>query len=378
MHVMHVIDSLALGGAERMLVEIANQTATDGLPVSVCITRTDSTLSKTLKQTIPFFALGRQKRWDWKAMKTFCSIVRNCKVDLLHIHGRTTLSFVCLLRTLRLINTPIIFLDHYGIELDHSIPLWFKYMGKYCIDQYVGVSDKLGKWATTTGIALEKVRVISNGLYIKSILDIVPINIKKKLDIANDVLIGVTVGGWRKEKGLDVLIQAVNQVKLHHSFKMIVLGGARNENYFNECRYLISSLNLNDFFIFLGERHDLISLIKGVDFAIISSLSESGPLTLIEYMACGLPLVSTKVGEISKQASLLGLTEFVTPGDPRGLAEAMDRLLSLSELERRARGQRGLDVCLEHFDIRQKMCQWYHLYEKVVSGKHTHEALNHL
>lgn len=39
MRILHVIDSLALGGAERMLVDIANASVSDGHTVSVCVTR---------------------------------------------------------------------------------------------------------------------------------------------------------------------------------------------------------------------------------------------------------------------------------------------------------------------------------------------------
>jgi hypothetical protein len=47
---MHVIDSLAVGGAERMLVEIANASATHGHCVSVCVTRDGRDLAPELRQ----------------------------------------------------------------------------------------------------------------------------------------------------------------------------------------------------------------------------------------------------------------------------------------------------------------------------------------
>src|SRR5262245_34387667 len=114
MHVMHVIDSLCLGGAERMLVDIANATAADGHRVSACITRDGRDLANELRPDVPLWVLARQKRFDWTALKQFASIIQEQKVDLLHAHGRSTFSFAATVRTFGLIRTPILLHDHYG------------------------------------------------------------------------------------------------------------------------------------------------------------------------------------------------------------------------------------------------------------------------
>ena len=367
---MHVIDSLAVGGAERMLVEIANQTAADGWPVSVCVTRSDCTLGKALATDIPLFVLGRRRRWDWEAMKKFGSLIEGQRVDLLHVHGRTSLSFVSIVRLLRLINVPIVFLDHYGgIEIDPCVPLNFRWLGKYYLSHYVGVYEKLKDWAKASGIASDKITVIENALDLKPVMQVPPLNSRKELGLADNTFLGITVGGWRREKGLDVLIEAVALSSFRGQLKILVVGGVRDQGYVQECRRAIESRGLGDTFSFLGERTDVISLIKGADFAVMPSRSESGPLSLIEYMACALPVVSTKVGAISRQASWFGVPGFVPPDDAGALAQALDRLLSLSKDERLARGRRGLEICLEHFDIRGKMPLWYKVYEKVASEK---------
>jgi glycosyltransferase involved in cell wall biosynthesis len=370
MHIMHVIDSLAVGGAERMVVEIANRTAADGWPVSVCITRSDCTLGKVLAKGIPLFVLGRRRRWDWGAMNKFGALIKEQRVEVLQVHGRFTLSFLSIVWLLGLIRVPTVFLDHHGeVEIDTSIPFWFKWLGKHSFSQYVGVSEKLGDWARTVGIAPDKILVIENGLDLHSITQVDPVDLRKEYGIAPDTLIGIAVGGWRREKGLDVLIEAVCRSSFRDRFKILVVGGVRDQGYVQECRNLIDAHGLGDTFLFLGQRTDVISLLKGADFAIMASRFESGPLSLIEYLACALPVVSTEVGAIARQASRLGLPDFVPPDDAGALAQALDRLLSLSKDERLARGRQGLEICLEHFDIRGKMPLWYKVYEEAASKK---------
>src|SRR2546423_11985880 len=108
LHIMHVCDTLGLGGAERMLVDIANATAADGNRASVCITRSNLTLAKTLRPDIPCFALERERRWDdLAAMRRMGQFVTRNGVDLIHCHGRTSFGFAAVARKLRLFRKPI-------------------------------------------------------------------------------------------------------------------------------------------------------------------------------------------------------------------------------------------------------------------------------
>jgi glycosyltransferase involved in cell wall biosynthesis len=366
MHIMHVIDSLAVGGAERMLVEIANQTAADGHQVSVCVTRSQCTLAGSLRHEIALTTLNRRRRFEWAAMKNFSRLVKDHKVEVLHAHSRSTLAFLSFNRTLGLINLPIIFHDHYGIEIDPSIPLWFRLWAKHCLHHYVGVSSKLATWAEAAGIPKERISVIENALELTPFCQASPLDLRREFDIYGDVLVGIVACGIRYEKGVDLLLEAISQCSCRHSIKIMVAGGERDRVYSQACREQSAALGIQGTIKFIGERLDFANLIKGADFALIPSRSESGPLVLIEYMAAGLPFVATRVGAIAHRVEELGIPEFVAPGDALSLAKALDRLVSLSPNDRRARAQSGQEVALGSFDIRQKMPQWYKIYAAAI------------
>jgi hypothetical protein len=151
-HVMHLNESLRLGGVERILVDLANATSADGHKVSACILRDGRDLANELRPEIQLWVLARKKHFDRVAMKQFGSIVKEQKVDLLHVHGRSTFAFAALVRTLGFITTPILLHDHYGqIETDASVPLWFRLWGHRHVDRYVGVYGKLADWAVGGG-----------------------------------------------------------------------------------------------------------------------------------------------------------------------------------------------------------------------------------
>lgn len=370
MHVMHVIDGLAIGGAERMLVDIANQTSIDDIGVSVCVTRSDRTLARELRGGIPIAALDRASTFDPNGFKRFAALLRMRKVDLFHAHGFSTFAFLAVAKLLGLARAPIILHDHYGnIEFDRPVPPWFQVWGKAQLERYVGVYRKLALWAQAAGVPARKIEVIENALDLSRFGTGIRLNIRRELGIPADVAVGVALGNFRFEKGYDVLIEAIAMSACRERMRVVCVGGPRDRAYYDACRARVAALGLDRHVIFLGERADALHILRGADFALLPSRSESGPLALIEYMASGLPFVATRVGAIGQRVAELGVPECVPAGDARSLAHALDCLVALSPSERQARGRLGQAIALRHFDIAKTMPRWYELYSAVLGAR---------
>ncbi|HTJ00123.1 MAG TPA: glycosyltransferase [Dongiaceae bacterium] len=369
MHIMHVIDSLHKGGAERMLVDIANQTVAAGERASVVITRQGADLAGELAADIQITCLDRQQRFDRRANRQFAVLLHEQRPDVLHAHGRSTFAYLALLKTLRQIRVPILLHDHYGkIEMDASVPAWFRWWGRHLISQYVGVCAALGDWARSAGVASEKVAVIGNAINLNRVREATGSDLCKELGLPEAGKVGLVVAGIRPEKGIEPLLEAAAQARKQQPFCLIVAGGNRDEEYGRACRARRDALGLKDIVVFAGERADVPRLIRGVDFAVMPSLSESGPLVLIEFMAGGLPFVATLVGEISRQVARRSLPEFVAPGDVPALAEALARLLALAPNDWQERGERGKVIAREFFDIQTVWPQWRQVYQRMLGA----------
>jgi glycosyltransferase involved in cell wall biosynthesis len=362
--VMHVIDSLALGGAERMAVELANRCAQDGNDVSLCATRRNGPLAALLDSRVHLEVLGRRSRLDLGPMWRHANDCRTRNAELFHVHGRSSFSLMAALCGLRLTRGRLLLHDHTPLKPGDVVPTWFRTWGRHWVGHYVGVSEMHRDWARGAGIADARVSVIPNAIALEPFRAAEPADLRKELGIDMHVPLGIVVGNLRAQKGIDLLIAAMSSTKSPAAAlaTFVIVGRDGDDpDYGALCRR--EAARLGNRVRFLGARNDVPRLLRAADFAVVPSRYESGPLTLIEAMAAGLPVIGTCVGDIGLRAHALGVEGLVPPGDTNGLAAAIDTLLGLSREVRAARGRIAQAVAFEQFDIATVMKRWYDLYK---------------
>lgn len=117
----------------------------------------------------------------------------------------------------------------------------------------------------------------------------------------------------------------------------------------------------------LGLRDDSAALTAALDLATLSSWGEAFPMVIGEAMACGVPCVSTDVGDA---ALLLGETGRVVPRrDPQALARAWDDLLALPPSARQALGRAARQRVADRFSVEQMAGAYARLYEDIIEGR---------
>lgn len=100
----------------------------------------------------------------------------------------------------------------------------------------------------------------------------------------------------------------------------------------------------------LGERADVPALLARADVFVLASRSEGAPISILEAMAAGLPVVASAVGGVAELV-VDGETGLLVPaGEPRALAAALGRLIDDPALRRRL-GEAGRRRVAEHFDL---------------------------
>jgi glycosyltransferase involved in cell wall biosynthesis len=143
-------------------------------------------------------------------------------------------------------------------------------------------------------------------------------------------------------KGLDVFLHAAARLHRHHPELRFAIFGSGPEA--NRLASLAARLGVGEMVEFPGYV-PMSEALERLEIFVVSSYMESGPLTLLEAMAAGVPVVASKVGGV-REIAAEGTALLVPPGDDAALADAIARLLDdarLRQVQARAARERVLN-----------------------------------
>lgn len=176
----------------------------------------------------------------------------------------------------------------------------------------------------------DRISVIPNGIDL-SMFDIPDALINRKrveLGVNDGTKIILYAGRLVKEKGADVLIRAVDFLKASEEgmdWRLFIAGDGPERD---DLAGLCSTLNLGDRVQFLGNRSDVPELMAASDLVVLPSRWEGLPLSLLEAMAAGKPVVACQVGGVS-EVIRDGKEGFLVPPEaPEAFKIAIQKLLN--------------------------------------------------
>src|SRR5690606_304245 len=139
------------------------------------------------------------------------------------------------------------------------------------------------------------------------------------------------VGRLSKEKGLENLIKALKIVVNENLDVGLLIVGEGSER--SRLEKLVSTLNLEEHVYFSGYLSNPLDYMRFIDCLIMASLTEGLPITLLETMWVGTPVVATSVGGIPSVLAEGRYGVLVEPGNINQLAEAITKVLRADDLE---------------------------------------------
>ena len=290
--------------------------------------------------------------------------LRERKIDVLHSHMFRASLFASPIGTL--CGVPVI------IETTHVRETWRKGWFKskfivdravsHLIDRYIAVSEANSRYLIAEkGIPEKKVSVIQNGCSIERVdpSGAHPEGIRESLGFSENDLVLLVMARLEPQKGHRILLQALSLLRAEFpNIRLICLGtGALKD----ELTKIARDLGLENIVRFVGFRSNVGDWLAAVDIGVLPSFYEGLPLTAVETLAAGIPLVATAV-DGTPEVVIDGETgHLVPPGDPAAMAEAIGRLARQPELRRKF-GLAGRYRVLKRFRIQRQVKQTSDLY----------------
>lgn len=234
-------------------------------------------------------------------------------------------------------------------------------------DAILTVSERLREDLIAFRIAPpQRIHVVPLGLPLEPFADLEGVRgaLRRELGCWTDTpLVGI-IGRLVPIKNHDLFLEAARQVAqaLPQARFLIVGDGERRA----ELEALAARLGLGEAVHFTGWRTDLPTLYADLDVVVISSRNEGTPVSLIEAMAAGVPVVSTAVGGVPDLLQEGRLGRLVPPDDATALAEAILAALREGRGERTMQAQRWT---FEHYGAARLVEDMRRLYRTLLAEK---------
>ena len=369
--VVHIVPTLSPGGAERVAVHIVtrlNRQRYETVVVSLS-GRLECDLDRLLEEAgVEVRYLGKTPGFDYRMYSRLHRVLRDSQPDIVHTHIqvlRYALPSMLLLKHASLLHTV-----HNMAE--REVEPRARWIQRYAFNHGVvpvPVAEKVAA-SLTRLYGIQQCHVIPNCIPVDRYA--CPQTPRREWrareGFADRHVLFVCVARFAGQKNHALLLRAFAQGPASNPNAHLVLvgDGELREQLEDQAK----DLGLGSQVRFLGLRTDIPDVLGAMDVFVLSSDWEGNPLSVIEAMASGLPVVSTAVGGVPDLFEIGKEGLIVRPGDVQGLSNSMAYLLENREA-RLSMGMAAARRARENYDVSTMVQAYEELYEDVVNLSHT-------
>lgn len=188
---------------------------------------------------------------------------------------------------------------------------------------------------------------------------------RREVEVPEDVPTIGFVARYVPIKGVDVFLQMAKLLCVSIKNPCFVMVGTGLEPGNTELVVKINALDLGGAVRLLGERGDTERVMNGLDLVVCSSFAESFGLVVAEALACGVPVVASDIDVLRE---MVGDYSTVTIGDCNAFAEKAKELLALSAEERTRVGREGRSRIIENWSADNMLVEYATLYRNLAGA----------
>lgn len=356
--VVHLLYRLDFGGLETLLVDCVNRMPQYRHAI-VCLNgHNPQFAAKISAPGVELHTLDKAPGLGLGAHAKLWKLLRRLRPAILHTYNLSAIEYNL---TAALAGVPIrIHAEHgrdagdpQGLNRKHN--LLRRLMAPF-IDRFIPVSGDLQQWLrNVVGIADDSILLIDNGVDTEQFHPGAPPD--------GDFVIG-TVGRVQDVKNQAGLVDSFIALRAmlpehRHRMRLAIVGDGPLRAKIEQ---QVADAGIADVVWLPGARSDIADLMRGFSVFALSSIAEGTPVTLLEAMACRLPVVSTAVGGIPELVQD-GVTGMLVPArDPQALAAALAAYVADPALAAR-HGQAGRERIEFHYSVTAMVQAYVSLYD---------------
>ncbi|MCA9839471.1 MAG: glycosyltransferase [Trueperaceae bacterium] len=216
------------------------------------------------------------------------------------------------------------------------------------------------------GIPANKVFVMPNSTNIERFDPETTASLRDKWGIAQEASVAGYLGAFRKAKRLDLLLEAMLLVPEEKRPDYLVMAGTGQE--MDDIKSRIDKSDwLKSHCLLLGSIDNTPEFLKSIDYLMLMSDFEGLPNVVLEAMAMEKPVVATAVSDVPTLIEGAGI--LVEAGNPQSMAEGMEKMFTMPELERKALGAFGRQKVQDNYEISKSNATFWQHHADVMQAK---------
>lgn len=358
MKILYVVTSLSMGGAEHVVVNLADAMMAHGHEVKIAYL-TGEVLVSPSNPNVEVISLGMNNVKNLlQAYIKLRSLIKKMRPDVVHSH---MFHSNLLARLLRLtITIPKVICTSHSTDEGGQLRM-FAYR---LTDKLANISTNVSQEAvdsliSKTSIAKHRMISVPNGIDTAKFTFDNSARILKRNELkVEDAKVILAVGRMHKDKDYPNLLNAIASLKtLRQDFVVLIAGdGSLRESMLS----LTERLGITDVVRFLGTRNDVSDLMSASDVFVLSSSVEGFGLVVGEAMACQRVVVATDCGGVNEVVGSQGF--IVEPGNSEALASELNRSLDLNAVERSKLGATARQRIIDNFSLEANVESYLELY----------------
>jgi glycosyltransferase involved in cell wall biosynthesis len=352
MKIAHVVDSMDMGGAEMMILSLCEEHQRLGHNVSVdCLYRKGVLVPKLEALGVPVRLHGPGN--FWKIGRKLYRSLRERRIEAVHCHN--VVASIIGMPAARFAGAGAVISTRHGIS---TPPFTLRRHGAFwlaarCADRVVAVCSQARQNLALAPFAMPaKLTSILNGARPAASLGSRP-------ELGNRGVVAIMVARLAPPKDHATLLHALaNASQRCPDLELWIVGDGPDHHRLVS---IAAELQIQNRVRFLGECSDVGDLLTQADLFVLSSRSEGVPISVLEALAAGLPVIVSAVGGMPEVVDLSGAGLSVQPSDLAALTDALVTLASHESI-RRSLGQRARAAYLAHFTLTRMAEQYLNLY----------------
>jgi glycosyltransferase involved in cell wall biosynthesis len=366
---LFVITSMPVGGAETLLVNMLDRFDRRRIVAEVACLKSPGPLGEAISDRHQIHSDFLSGKWDLRVLPRLARLMRERNIDAVITIGAGDKMFWGRLAA-KCAGVPVICSALHSTGWPDGVGRKNRLLTQIT-DGFIAVADHHGAHLIKHERFPEKaVHIIRNGIDCQRFVpsQMARAELRRELSLSDDARLVGIVAALRPEKNHAMFVAVAATIcEAEPNVHFLIVGDGPERVNIEQA---IDLAGIQDRVHLLGTRHDTPAIVAGLDIFLLTSHNEASPVSILEALSCGVPVISTHVGSVAETVRDGETGYLVATGDTPAMVRRTRQLLGDQRLRQRL-GEQGRDAVMSTGSLDSMVQGYTRLVESLYEQKTT-------